>query len=167
MMQMNFNFDKNQQLELSLLKNGGSEPVKSSAANVKTSSLSKSNVAKNNLGFSDSNLINSFSKEPQSAGNGLQGEPKLFGADVGIQVQYPKASRVLGESGEVQVGLQKNSLGHIENIFIRRSSGSKNLDEAALQSVKANLNQEKIQSLWPQGKTMILTFIFQLTESSH
>lgn len=166
MMQMDFNFDQNHPLELSLLKKSRSESAKASAANTKSSSPRHSISSPTQTTSSHEVQTGKIGEEALINRNSIDGQQRLLGEDVGIQVQYPKASRVLGETGEVQVGLQKNSQGQIEDVFIRRSSGSKNLDEAALKSVKANLNQEKIQSLWPQGNTMILTFIFQLTESS-
>lgn len=54
-----------------------------------------------------------------------------------IMPKYPRASRKRGEEGVVQVEVEVNEEGQVENASVSTSSGFSSLDEAALEAVKS------------------------------
>jgi TonB family protein len=60
-------------------------------------------------------------------------DPRPNGA---IAPEYPKASRMMGEEGDVLLKISINKEGLVEEVEIVKSSSSKRLDQAAISAIK-------------------------------
>lgn len=86
----------------------------------------------------------------------------ISGTDHGIRAHYPRLSRVLGESGPVQIALSRNIQGSLEKPTIASSSGFPRLDQAALHSVQEALNRGLLAAQLDSQKSIRINFIFKL-----
>lgn len=98
-------------------------------------------------------------------GTGNEGE--IFGEDLGIVAQYPRLSRLLGESGRVQIGLSRDGDGKWGNAEVRRSSGFSRLDEAALSATRAALLKGLAHDLKVRDENPQITFVFRLKDDTY
>ncbi|MCX7978895.1 MAG: TonB family protein [Bdellovibrionaceae bacterium] len=85
----------------------------------------------------------------------------VFGHDLGISVQYPRISRLLGEEGEVKVEVHR-SRDQVE-ARVLSSSGYPLLDEAALAAIKSAINLGLLKHLLTIHEEQVqISFIFKL-----
>ena len=84
-------------------------------------------------------------------------QPVYDTGTLGIQVSYPRLSRVFEEQGQVILNIFKNSDNSIEKITIEKSSGFSRLDDAALEAAKHH-DFSKIET---SGEFKI-SFVFKL-----
>lgn len=91
--------------------------------------------------------------------NGVDGpraDAEVSGESLGLHAVYPKLSRVLGESGQVQIAVKNNQA------FIAISSGFKRLDESALASTNSALKSGVLGSAYAGPDSLLINFIFRL-----
>ncbi|MGZ3692047.1 MAG: energy transducer TonB [Pseudobdellovibrio sp.] len=72
----------------------------------------------------------------KSGGDLARTKPTYDTLALGIQVSYPRLSRVFEEQGQVILNILKSPSNQIEKIAIEKSSGFSRLDEAALEAAK-------------------------------
>lgn len=88
----------------------------------------------------------------------------VLGSDLGINVVYPRLSRVLKEFGSVIVGVQKNPDGSLSSPTILSSSGFQRLDTAATEAVIKAVAKGELKAAATDKSQLKITFIFKLTD---
>jgi hypothetical protein len=124
----------------------------------------RSNTDKPNL--SDLNksqnlAVSQGSKPSTSVSVGSSAKPSaapVSGASIGVRVNYPRLSRVLGESGQVQIEILKSQ----RAVILQTSSGFKRLDESALVAVEAALKAGTLDQALLARDSLLVNFVFRL-----
>jgi periplasmic protein TonB len=82
-------------------------------------------------------------REPPPPTGGFVGEPEMTGAQISPHLiyqsepPYPEASRRSGEEGLVKLLITITPNGRVTNAQVQESSGSKRLDQAAIEAVRS------------------------------
>jgi TonB family protein len=91
----------------------------------------------------------------------ISGEPvAILGSSLGIQVEYPRLSRLLGEQGSVVVEVAQDQ--NAPHVF--SSSGFPRLDQAAVEATKKAKQSGMLAA--EKQDPLRLRFVFQLTDAN-
>ena len=109
-----------------------------------------------------SSEANAIAKSPavsaSPAGTGNRSAEPIQGESLGVRVKYPRLSRVIGESGQVQIEILKSQ----RAVIVQTSSGFKRLDESALFAVEEALKAGTLDQALAARESLLVNFVFRL-----
>jgi len=98
-----------------------------------------------------------------SLGVGDTAGNSLASSALGIRAEYPRLSRVLKESGRVQIAIQKADGIDPVKVLIQQSSGFSRLDQSALAATRKALSDGILKTYLDSKSNMQIEYIFELS----